>query len=181
MEPSSHTGSIFTSEELSEIAGGQWTVHGPENIPNAFANVAEADSLGCIRAIYTRQPQQEGLTPAVIVQRVTICRTHEGARSVFKAISEPLARNPAMTPLQLVPGMVPLLGAGHVDGRWIDPSTTSGIGTWKVPTQESVMWWGIASRMGKNSVHHFIIEGHDEEEKNLLCKQIILATITNRQ
>jgi hypothetical protein len=42
------------------------------------------------------------------------------------------------------------------------------------------MRWGLVSRMGKNSMHHFIIEAHSEEDKESLCKSLILGAINNR-
>lgn len=180
--PSSHTNVFFSPAQLSEVLGGAWVVaDGVSPQRNAFINAPEAACTDALRIIYKKEEADPNTPTAAVVHNVLISQHHQGARTMFLAITEKFKDLPlgVLTPLNIFPGLQPLLGANAaIDGRWIDPATTSALATYEFTKRledgsEVKQAWAFLSTIGKTTCHQYIVDADDKTE---ILRKLILAT-----
>lgn len=180
--PSSPSPFFFTSTQLSEVLGGSWVVaDGVSPQRNTFINAPEAACTDALRIIYKKEDVDPNTPTAAIVHNVLISQHHQGARTMFLAITEKFKDMPLglLTPLNLFPGLQPLQGAtAAIDGRWIDPATTSALATYEYTKRledgsEVKQAWAFLSSIGKTTCHQYIVDADDKDE---ILRKLVLAT-----
>eukprot|EP00026_Physarum_polycephalum_P018573 Phypoly_transcript_20209.p1 GENE.Phypoly_transcript_20209~~Phypoly_transcript_20209.p1 ORF type:complete len:214 (+),score=32.72 Phypoly_transcript_20209:70-642(+) len=177
--PTHHQNVFFSAQQLSEVLGGAWIVaEGASPQRNAFASAPEAACTDALRIIYKREDANTDAPTAAIVHNVLISQHHNGARTMFLAITDKIKNLPAgsITPISLFPGLHPLMGPETpIDGRWVDPATAMGLATYEfIRTEDQVKQiWVFLSSMGKNTCHQYIV---DAEERMDYARKLIQAT-----
>ena len=145
---------------------------------NAFAHAPDAACTDALRIIYKRDDSTPDSPTAAIVHNVLISLHHNGARTMFLAITDKIKNLPSgsLTPLNLFPGLQPLMGAdAPIDGRWVDPTSTSALATYEFTRNEDQVKqvWIFLSAVGKNTCHQYIV---DAEQRVDYARRLVQAT-----
>lgn len=132
-----HQNVFFSPPQISEVLGGTWLVaEGASPQRNAFANAPETACTDALRIIYKREEPQPDSPAAAIVHNVLISQHHNGARTMFMAITDKV-KSLSITPINLFPGLQPLAGAeAPIDGRWVDPASATALATYEFTRAE---------------------------------------------